>query len=183
MTDTASPDDRLQALRARRDALRAAQAERVERARRDALVADFDRWRGRELRESGMAHGVHWPWDAPPCGPAPQYPLAFSGVDWRRVPHAVIATSAYAPFVQGLFAEAFDALGIADARCVHVEVSSASMPRLTLAPLDLVRHINAMAGWHSDPWVFRPGEPWLIELYHDGTLSFAPCAGHGPPQA
>lgn len=178
-------DARRDALYAKRDALRAAQAARMEQRRREELVARFERWHGGYLAEAGIAHELLWDWDAPPPGPLATYAFAFSGIDWRHVPEGVTEAGAYPPFVQALFDDAFAALGVAPARRVHVDWSSGSMPRLVLQAGDLVRHAAELVGWGWDLWVFDPDATWIVEVYHEGTLSYAPRpgapehAGHG----
>jgi hypothetical protein len=174
------PDDtdaRRLALYAKRDELRAQQAARMEQRRREALVEGFRRWHGEWLDEAAFPHEVLWPWDAPPAGPIGNYAFAFSGIDWQLVPGSVSRYGGIESALKELLDEALEALGIAPACRVHLDWSGGSMPRLVLAAADLSRHAETLMRWGSDLWVFDPDARWIIEIYHEGTLSYAAHPG------
>lgn len=177
MSQSDATDARRRALYAKRDELRAQQAARMERRRREELVADFRRWKGAWLAEAAFPHELLWQWDAPPEGPVGRYAFAFSGIDWQLVPDSVTRYGGIESALKELLDDALDALGIAPAHRVHVDWSDGSMPRLVLSAADLSRHAETLMRWGSDLWVFDPDDAWIIEIYHEGTLSYAARPG------
>lgn len=177
MSQSDDIDARRRALYAKRDELRAQQAARMEQRHREEMVANFQRWKGAWLAEAAFPHELLWPWDQPPAGPIGRYAFAFSGIDWCLVPDSVTQYGGVESCLKELLHEAIEALGIAPERRVHVDWSSGSMPRLVLAAADLSRHAETLMRWDWDMWVFDPGGTWVIEIYHEGTLSYAARPG------
>lgn len=173
MAGTDDADARRQELYAKRDLLRQQQAERMEILRRETLRANFARWHGAYLTDNGIAHELLWDWDHPPAGPIVHYPFAFSGIDWRFVRGAVSTYGGFERWLRELLIEALDALGITPAHRVHLDWDSSSMPRLVLSAGNLMQHAETLMRWSSDLWVFDPDDTWIVEIYHEGTLSYA----------
>lgn len=172
-----SSEDRRRELRAKADALRAAQAERMERLRREDVVSRFERWHAGDLAAFAMPHRLAWPWEGVAHGPFPRYAFAFSGIDWALVPDAVTAYGGTPSGLKALLEEAFEALDVAPARAVQVVWSSGDLPALFAHAADVLRHAEALIGWGMDMWVFDPDADWIVECYHEGTLGYAPRPG------
>lgn len=158
---------------ARRQALLARQAERAAQRERDRVVADFERWHVPYLREAGIDAALAWPWEDPPAGPLGDYPFAVSGIRWSAVPGATDRPCHDASEAGPALAAAFAALGIPATQPVHLRWDGGAMPQLVLPAAQAVRHLGEFGSWSSDLWVFDPDASWIVELYHEGRLSFA----------
>jgi len=166
-------DARRRELFAKRDILRAQQAERETLRKRQAAVAEFERWHAPYLAEHAVDHVVLWPWESPPAGPINRYPVAGSGIDWWNVDDAVRRPAELPSFLRALFDEAFEDLCVPYDRIVHAYWGSRAQ-RLALKAGDLAAHAHELSRWSSDLWVFDPDADWLIEVYHEGRFGYAP---------
>lgn len=160
-------------LYAKRDQLRAAQASDMERRRRAALEHDFERWHGSDLAAAGVQYRLLWDWEAAPPSPIARYPCAVSGIDWRLVPGGESRDGHTRQEQCQLLRAAVEALQLAPHKQVHIEWDNAAMPQLVLPVRDLLEHAERLLRGGSDMWVVCPGEAWVIEIYHEGTVSFA----------
>ncbi|AXK72170.1 hypothetical protein DWG18_07650 [Lysobacter sp. TY2-98] len=170
MTDPSDHDARRSDLIARRDALYAEQKARDEARERAGTVAEFLRWHAADL--ANVSHALHWPWE-PDGVRFPAYPWAFSGIDWARVPGANTRYGGTEEVLAELFTDALDALGIPADRRLRLQWGVAHLPDVTLARADAERLAERLMRWSSDLWIHDPTDVWAIEIYHEGTLSYA----------
>lgn len=175
----ATPDDsvsRRQALYARRDELRARQAEHMARQRHDAQVESFHRDHGADLLAAGARFELVWD-DDTYRGPLVTYPIGFASIRWDLVPHAVSRYGGTDEALKELFDEALLALAIAPATTVVVDWCRGGFPRVALSAGDASAHAIALMRCSSDMWVYAPGASWVIEVHHDGHLTHADRPG------
>lgn len=174
-----STDDapsRRDTLFAKRERLRAEQAERMAEQRHAENVARFQRYLGAALEQAGVAHAVLWDEDTW-RGPLSQYPIGFASVRWDRVPHAVSAQGGSDEELKELFDDALLALGLAPTATVIVDWARTGEPRLALSAADVSIHALALMRHSSDMWVYAEGAAWLIEIYHEGSVTYADRPG------
>jgi hypothetical protein len=164
------------ALLAKRDRLRAQQAERMARQRHAENVARFQRYLGATLARTGVHHELLWD-AALRRGPLSRYPIGFASVRWDRVPHAVGTPAGSDADLQQAFDAALGALAIAPATTVIVDWGIAGEPRVALAAADASMHALALMRHGSDMWVYAEDAPWLIEVYHEGSVTYADRPG------
>lgn len=167
---------RREALFARRDRLRAEQAERMAQQRHAENVARFQRHLGAALQRAGVPHELLWD-AAARRGPLAQYPIGFASVRWDRVPHAVSAQRGSDEGLKELFDEALRALGLAPAATVIVDWAREGVPRVALSVADASTHALALMRHACDMWVYAEDAPWLIEVYHEGSVTYADRPG------
>lgn len=170
MTDSEERDARRRELIAKREALYAEQKARDEARERANVVAEFERWHAADL--AGVPHSLHWHWQ-PGAVPFPPYPWLFSGIDWARVPGARTTYGGTESHLAELLVEALDDLGVAPEAPVLLQWGVRSLPDVTLARADAVRLAEKLMHWSSDLWIYAPADAWLVEIYHEGTLSYA----------
>jgi hypothetical protein len=169
------PSDRTD-LFAKRDLLRAQQAERMAQQRHAENVARFQRHLGATLAQAGVRHELLWN-NAVRRGPLPRYPIGFASVRWDRVPHAVSAPGGSDEQLKQLFDAALGALAIGPATTVIVDWCIDGEPRVALSAADASTHALALMRHASDMWVYAEDAPWLIELYHEGSVTYAALPG------
>jgi hypothetical protein len=167
---------RREELLAKRDRLRADQAGRMARQQHAEKAARFEQHLGAALRQAGVRHEVLWDGDAR-RGPLTQYPIGFASVRWDRVPHAVSARGASDEELKELFDVALQALGLAPTATVIVDWARGDMPRVALSVADSSTHALTLIRQASDMWVYADDAPWLIEVYHEGSVTYADRPG------
>ncbi|WP_372016431.1 hypothetical protein [Pseudoxanthomonas sp. 10H] len=171
-----TPADRRQALLAKRGQLHAQQAERMAQQRHAGNVARFERYLGAELARAGVAHEALWDRGVRP-GPLARYPIGFASVRWDRVPDAVSVQGGSDALLKALLDAALHALAVAPASTVIVDWGIADSPRLALAAADVSTHGLALMRHGSDMWVYAADADWLVEVYHEGTVTHAARPG------
>lgn len=167
---------RLAALHAKRDRLRAEQAARTAHREHAEHVAHFQRGLGAALDRAGVRYEALWD-DAVRPSPLALYPIGFASVRWDRVPQAVSAEGYTDAGQKTLLDEALCALGLAPTDTVIVDWLRHGEPRLALSVADVSAHGLALIQHGSDMWVYADGSAWLIEIYHEGTVSYADRPG------
>src|SRR5688500_2489687 len=88
MNSDDTPAHRRKVLLARREQLRAQQAERLAQQRQADNAVRFQRHLGAALEQAGVRHELLWDTGVR-RGPLTRYPIGFASVRWDRVPHAV----------------------------------------------------------------------------------------------
>lgn len=176
MTTEDKPADRREALRAKRKILLAQQAERMAQARHAENAARFHRYLGTALERAGVHHELLWR-DDMRRSPLAAYPIGFASIRWDHVPHAVSAHGGSEEDMKILFAEALRVLGVGPHTQVIVDWCIDGEPRVALAAGDASAHAIALMRHASDMWVYAEAAPWVIEIHHDGTLTFAERPG------
>ena len=167
---------RREALLAKRDRLRADQAGRMARQQHAENVARFEQHLGAALRQAGVPHEVLWDGDTR-RGPLTQYPIGFASVRWDRVPHAVSAQGASDEGLKELFDAALHALGLSPTATVIVDWARGDMPRVALSAAHASTRALTLMRQSSDMWVYAEDASWLIEIYHEGSVTYADRPG------
>ena len=175
-TDDDDSAKRRDALRAKRDRLYAEQAERTAQQRHAQDEARFQRYLGDPLQHAGIAYEVLWD-DTHRRGPLTQYPIGFASVRWDRVPHAVSVQCGSDEDAKDAFGQALHALHIAPSTTVIVDWAIGGEPRLALSAADAATHALALIRHAADTWVYAEGATWLIEVYHEGSVTYAERPG------
>jgi hypothetical protein len=173
------PADRRETLFAKREQLRATQAERMAQRRQADIEARFARYLGAALAAAGVRHELLWQRDTR-RGPLASYPIGFASVRWDRVPHAVTGEGGHGEGQAALFGAALLALGIAPSTSVIVDWGVDGQPRVVLSAADASTHALALMRNGADMWVYADDAPWLIEIYHEGSVTYA--SGPGQPE-
>lgn len=163
-------------LRAKRDRLLAEQAARTAVREHAKRVAHFERWLGATLDQAGVRYEALWDAVVRPS-PLTRYPIGFASVRWDRVPHAVSAERYTDAGQKALLDQALCALGLAPTDTVIVDWLQRGEPRLALSVADVSAHGLALIQHGSDIWVYADRAAWLIEVYHEGTVSYADRPG------
>lgn len=176
MSSDDTPADRRAILLAKRDVLRAQQAERMAQRQRAENAARFQRHLGAMLQQANVRHEVLWDADAH-RGPLTLYPIGFASVRWERVPHAVSAYSGSDEDSRGLLVEALRALALTATDTVIVDWAIQGVPRVALCVADAITHALALIQHSSDMWVYADDTTWLIEVYHEGRVTYAQRPG------
>lgn len=176
MTTDDTPAHRREALRAKREALRARQAERMAQQRHAENAARFHRRLGTALAQAGVPHELLWR-DDTRKGPLATYPIGFASIRWDRVPHAVGAYGGSDEQLKVLFDEALRAMAIAPDTTVIVDWCVDGLPRVALSASDASIHAIDLMRCSSDMWVYAEETAWVIEVYHEGTLTYAEHPG------
>jgi hypothetical protein len=179
MANDDTPADRRQALLARREQLYAEQAQRMAQRRQAEDEACFERYLGAALTQAGVRFALRWE-DEAPRGPLARYPIGFASVHWDRVPHAVSALGGCDEERKELFDAALLALDIAPSSTVIVDWCRAGLPRVALAAADASTQAVALMQHSCDTWVYAEDAPWLVELHHEGDVTYA--SGPGRPE-
>ncbi len=167
-------DDRRAELKAKREQLYQRQAEATARQQRARDFEDFRRGIGSVLDEAGVAYQLLWPDDRSPAGPLATYPIGFASVHWPLVPEAV-SVEGWHPDRGACVAEAFQALGVQPEATVVVDHCVGGTPRVQLAARDFLVHAEDLIRYES--WLYELQGTWLVEVYHEGTISYAPRPG------
>jgi hypothetical protein len=175
MSSEAEP--RRRALHAKREALRAQQAGRMAQQQRAQEMAAFQRHTGGALQAAGVHCELLWPEDTGRRGPLPTYPIGLASIHWPLVPAAVSAYGGTGNALKALFDEALRALQIAPATTVIADWCIGGMPRVALSAADASTHAIALMHASSDLWVYAADATWVIEVYHEGTLTYADRPG------
>lgn len=173
------PDDngsRRQALYAKRDELRARHAERTAQQAHDAKVANFHLYVGGALEAAGVRYECLWSNDDR-RGPLTTYPIGFASIHWDLVPHAVGTSGGNEAWLKDLFDEALVALAIAPGTTVIVDWCRDALPRVALSAADASAHAVDLMRGSADMWVYAPDATWMIEVYHEGKLTYADRPG------
>lgn len=173
------PADRHQELLAKREQLRAAQAERTAQREQADKEARFARHLGAALAAAGVRHELLWQRDVR-RGPLTSYPIGLASVRWDRVPHAVTREGGYDEGQKALLVAALLALRIAPSAQVIVDWCVDSEPRVVLSAADAATQALALIRNGADTWVYAEDAPWLIEVYHEGSVTYA--SGPGRPE-
>lgn len=178
MTAEKTPAERREALRAKRETLRAQQAERMVQARHAEDAARFQRYLGAALEQAGVRHELLWR-DDTRKGLLTTYPIGFASIRWDLVPHAVSTHGGTDEGMKALFDEALRALGIASHTPVIIDWCIQGLPRVVLSAGDASTHAVTLMRHSSDTWVYAEAEaaPWVIEIYHEGVLTYADRPG------
>lgn len=176
MSTDDTPADRRQALLARREQLYAQQARRMAQKQQAEDEASFQRYLGAELTSAGVRFELRWADDAP-RGPMARYPIGFASVHWGRVPHAVSVQGGSDDERKDLLDAALCALGIGSSTRVTVDWCRSGLPRVVLSAADASAHALALMQHASDMWVYAQDAPWLIEIYHEGSVTYADRPG------
>jgi hypothetical protein len=171
---TTAPDRRAHLLAAR-ERLYGEQAAHAARLKRQQELADFLSGRGEGLRSAGIAFQLLWPEDDALKGPLTTYPIGFASVHWDLVPHASWDMTLPA-YLRHHLQAAFSALGVEPATRIIVDLCVGGEPRVLLQAGDFLTHAPDLAGF--DTWIYDPLDTWLIEIYHDGTLTYASHPGN-----
>jgi len=174
MTAPEDSDALQHALQAKRESLLARQAEQRRQQQRVEAQAAFARWHGDFLEQSGVRHVAHW--DPPARSPLARYPIGFASVDWDRVSGAVRSGVAGGNGIAPLVDAAFAALAVPASCEVLVDWGVSSMPWLAMSAVDIATHAAELSQWSSDLWIYDPLATWLIEVHHDGRVTYAPRA-------
>lgn len=164
------------ALLAKREQLRAQQAEHMARQRQADDVARFERALGTTLADAGVAFDVLWQRDVP-IGPLSRYPIGFASVRWDRVPEAMCLQGGSDEALREAFVDALGALAIAPDTRVIVDWCIGGQPRVALSATDAATHAVALMQQAADTWVYAEGAAWLIEIYHEGQVHYAAQPG------
>ncbi|QNP41708.1 hypothetical protein [Lysobacter solisilvae (ex Woo and Kim 2020)] len=164
------------ALLAKREQLYAQQAERMAQQRHAENVAHFERYLGAALAQAGVRHELLWSTETR-RGPLTRYPIGFASVRWDRVPHAVSTPGGSDAELKELFDAALAALAIAPATEVIVDWCIVGRPRVALSAADASTHAVALMRHASDMWLYADDAPWLIEVYHEGSVTYAAQPG------
>lgn len=160
------------ALYAKRDRLRAEQAARTAQRAYGEHVARFERWLGAALDQAGVHYEALWD-DTVRPSPLALYPIGFASVRWDRVPQAVSAEGHTDAGQKALLDEAMRALGLAPTDTVILDWLRQGEPRVALSVADASAHGLALIQHGPDMWVYADHATWLIEIYHEGTVSYA----------
>jgi hypothetical protein len=179
MSTDDTPADRRHALLARRDQLYAEQAQRMASRRQTENEARFQRHLGATLTRAGVRYELLWHHDVR-RGPLSRYPIGFASVRWDRVPQAVSEQGGSDAAQATLLVAALLALGIAPSATVIVDWCRDDLPRVALSAADASAHALALLRHGSDTWVYADDAPWLIEVYHEGSVTYA--RGPGRPE-
>lgn len=179
MSTDDTPAGRRQALLARREQLYAQQAQRMAQKQQAEDEATFQRYLGAELASAGVRFELRWADDAP-RGPLARYPIGFASVRWDHVPHAVSVPGGCDEERRALFDAALLALGIAPSATVIVDWCRVGLPRVAMSAADASAHALALMQHACDMWVYADDAPWLIEVYHEGEVTYA--TGPGRPE-
>jgi hypothetical protein len=171
-----TPAGRRQALLARREQLYAHQAEHMARQRQAEHEARFQRHLGAALAAAGVRHALLWQGDVR-RGPLALYPIGFASVRWDRVPHAVTAAGGSDQALAALFEAALRALHVAPSATVIVDWCSEGLPRVALSAADAIAQALPLMWQAADMWVYAEGAPWLVEVYHEGRVTYADHPG------
>ena len=174
---SSDPESRRLALYAKREALRAQQAERMAQQQRAEEIAAFQRHTGGALQAAGVHYEMLWPEHPGRRGPLPTYPIGLASIHWPLVPTAVSAYGGTANASKALFDEALRALQIAPATIVTADWCIGGMPRIALSAADASTHAITLMHASSDLWVYAADASWVIEVYHEGTLTYADRPG------
>ena len=169
-------NDRRQALLAKRGQLYAQQAQRMAQQRQAENEASFQRHLGAALTAAGVAYELLWARDAR-RGPLALYPTGFASVRWDRVPHAVSEPGGTDAIHGGLLEQALLALGIAPSATVIIDWCIDGEPRVALSAADATAHALALIQHCSDTWVYADDASWLVEVYHEGSVTYASGPG------
>lgn len=166
--------DRHHALRARRAELFRKQAEATARAQRSQDEDAFRRGPGAVLDEAGIDYQLLWPDDGSAKGPLATYPIGFASVHWPLVPEVI------SDFAQGVervsvVARALTELGVAPTTAIVVDSCLGGTPRVMLAAQDFLTCAEVLLG--HEAWLYELDGCWLIEVYHEGTISYAKRPG------
>lgn len=175
-TDDDTRDARRAALYAKREQLRAGQAARMAQQEQAGHVANFEHWLGAALDQAGVRHEVLWD-DGVRLGPLTLYPIGFASVQWDRVPHAVAEEGYTDAGQKRLLDEALRALALAPTATVIVDWAEHGKPRLALAVADVSAHGLMLIQHGHDMWVYADDAAWLIEVYHEGAVTYADRPG------
>lgn len=173
MSHSDDNEARRHALYAKRDSLRAQQAERIEQSRRNEQVAAFQQGLGQDLDAAGVRHEVLWPWTAPRRGPVERYPIGFASIHWPLVPDAVSRFGGDDQSRKELLDEALADLGIPPGRQVTVDWYVERMPRVVMSAADLSAQALRLLRASHDTWVYDANDSWVIEVYHEGDVTHA----------
>ncbi|WP_213434534.1 MULTISPECIES: hypothetical protein [Lysobacteraceae] len=174
-----APDDpaaRRLDLAAKRDALFAQQAERAAQQRHAEEAAEFHRYHGAALEAAGVRHALHWNTEAA-RGPLTTYPIGFASIRWDFVPHAVRQQGESPARLKELLEEALRALDVAPTTTVIVDWCVSRRPRVALSAADACAHAIALMACASDTWVYAQGATWVVEIHHDGWVTYADRPG------
>ena len=170
----AESDDRRAELKAKREQLYQRQAEATALRQRARDLDDFRRGIGSALDEAGVAYQLLWPDDGSPAGPLATYPIGFASVHWPLVPEPVSVEGWHQD--RGVFVgQAFEALGVQPQTMIVVDHCVGGTPRVQLAARDFLAHAEDLIRFES--WLYELQGTWLVELYHEGTISYAPRPG------
>ena len=91
--------------------------------------------------------------------------------------YTVSARGASDEELKELFDEALHALGLAPTGTVIVDWARGDMPRVALSVADASMHALTLMRQASDMWVYADDAPWLIEVYHEGSVTYADRPG------
>ena len=176
MTSDDTPAARREALLAKRELLREQQAQRMAAQRHADNVARFERYLGAGLAAAGVQHEVLWD-GAVRRGPLARYPIGFASVRWDRVPEAVTAHGGSDDELSTLFDAALQALAVARTTTVLLEWCIDGLPRVALAAVDASAHALVLMRHAADMWVYADDADWLVEIYHEGQVTYAARPG------
>lgn len=176
MSTEDTPASRREALLAKREQLRAQQAQRMAAQRHADDLAAFERQLGAALAQAGTQYELLW--DAGERrGPLSRYPIGFASVRWDKVPHAVGAHGATDDGQAALVERALRALAVAPASTVIVDWCRDGLPRVALPAADASRHARALLRHSCDTWIYAEDAQWLVEVYHEGQVTYADRPG------
>ena len=166
----AASRERYHTLRGKRAELLRNQAEATARTQRRQDEDAFRRAQGAALEDAGIVYQLLWPDDGSAKGPLGTYPIGFASVHWPLVPDVM------SDFAQGaervpVVARALTELGVAPATAIVVDSCLGGTPRIMLTAQDFLTCAEVLLG--HEAWLYELDGSWLIEVYHEGTVSYA----------